>query len=228
MIQQRNLIAAFGLGALAVVALIAYLIWSGYREAVHLAETTTRNYAAMIEGRLDATFRRAEAHVTELARDLPIAALSQDAVPHHAAAIDSGLDLRRLNFPELVGLRVFDVNGDLIYASESKTTPRVNAAERDYFRIWRDRKMDAAFFSAPVISKITGRPVMLLARPLRGGNGVFRGVVTASIELVYFQKLFHSLDVGPHGAIGIFRSDNFTSVVRWPVPATWMPTECPT
>ncbi len=64
--RQRKLFFALLLGASAIVALIGYLIWSGYREAVTLAETTSRNYASMVEARMDATFRRAEAHVEEL------------------------------------------------------------------------------------------------------------------------------------------------------------------
>jgi signal transduction histidine kinase/ActR/RegA family two-component response regulator len=215
--QQRKLFVALLLGATAMVVLIGYLIWSGYREAITLAETTSRNYASMVEARMDATFRRAEAHIEELARDLPVAALSKDALPRYAAAIDTGLDLRRLNFPELVGLRIFDVHGDLLYASESKTTKRVNVAERDYFRVWHEGKQDGVFFSAPVVSIITGRPAMFVAKALRDEKGAFIGVVSASVELGYFQQLFGSLDIGKKGSIGVFRSDNFTSVVRWPV-----------
>ena len=214
--KRSRTIGVFGAGALAVIALIAYLIWSGYEEAIRLAETTSRNNAALIETRLDATFRRAEAHVLELAHDLPVAALSKAAVAQYAAAIDAGLDVRRVNFPELVGLRVFDADGDLIYSSESKTTPRANAADRDYFRQSRDGAQPGVFFSSVVISRITGRPAMFIAQAMRDEQGAFRGVVSASVELEFFQKLFQSLDVGAQGAIGVFRSDTFTPVIRWP------------
>jgi hypothetical protein len=40
------------------MALMGYLIWSGYQEAICTAETTTRNYVAIIEAQLDATLRR--------------------------------------------------------------------------------------------------------------------------------------------------------------------------
>ncbi|MFM9968803.1 MAG: ATP-binding protein [Burkholderiales bacterium] len=216
MSKQHKLAVAFGIGALTVVALIGYLIWSGYVEAIRLVQTSSRNYAAMIEARLDATFRRAEAHVLELARDLPRAALSKAAVPRYAASIDAGLDLRRHNFPELVGLRVFDAAGDLIYTSESQTTPRANVVDRDYFRVWRESKRDSPFFSAAVTSRITNRPAMFIAQAIRDNKGELRAVVSASVELGYFQKLFESLDVGADGVIAVTRSDNFSSVVRWP------------
>ncbi|MCX7150746.1 MAG: hypothetical protein NTY05_15340, partial [Rhodocyclales bacterium] len=57
----RELIAFLGIFAFAVIPLVAYLIWSGYQVAIDDAETTTRNYAAILEARLDATLRRADA-----------------------------------------------------------------------------------------------------------------------------------------------------------------------
>ena len=214
MMHYRKRAILFGL--VAIVALIGYLIWSGYQEAINLAQTTSRNYAAMIEARVDATFRRAEAHITELVRDLPEAALNKAAVPRYASVIDNGLDLRRLHFPELVGLRVWDANGDLLYASESKTTKRVNIKERDYYRVWQEGRQDGVFYSAAVVSIITGRPAMFIAQALRGKRGELLGIVSASVELEYFQKMFGSLDIGKSGSIAVYRSDNFSSVVRWP------------
>lgn len=222
---RRHLIAVFGL--VSVLTVIGYLIWSGHREAEYQAEQASQNYAALIVTRLDATFRRAEAHIIELARDLPHAAISKNAVPRYADRIDSGLDLRRLNFPELVGLRVFDADGDLLYASESKTTKRVNIRDRDYYKVWLGNTRDDVFFSAAVVSIITGRPAMFVAKPVRDQNGKLVGVVSASIELEYFQQLFQSMTIGRDGAIAVYRTDNFRSVMRWPPIKDWLNTELP-
>ena len=217
--RRLQLLSTIALGTIAIVALFAYLLWSGYREKMESAATTTRNYAAIIEARLDATFRRAEAHLQELAKGLPLEALDKQAVPRFAKALDAGLDARRLNFPELVGLRVFDTAGDLIYASESATTQRANAADRDYFREARDNPGANLVFSEVAISRITGRPALFVAKAVRDDKGAFRGLVSASVELEYFQKLFESLDIGKEGLITIFRSDTFTPVLRRPAIA---------
>jgi hypothetical protein len=37
------------------------------------------------------------------------------------------------------------------------------------------------------------------------------------LDLGYIQSLFQSLDLGPKGSIAIYRSDNFTPVLRWPI-----------
>lgn len=216
MSNRRKLLFALGTSTLAATALMGYLIWSGYREAIHTAETTSRNYAAIIEARLDATLRRADADLLELARELPVAALSKQEVPRYDRELDARLDLRLLNFPELLGLRVFDVDGDLIYASGGKTTPRINVVDRDYFRLLRDGPHNDPVFSEVVTGRSVGRQIVLVARALRDGQAAFRGIVTASIDLEYFQTLFQSLDLGAHGVVAIYRSDNFTLVTRWP------------
>ena len=64
--SPKKLIAFMGMVALAVLPLLAYVILSGYNEAIHQAETTTRNDAAILEARLEATLRRADAELWEL------------------------------------------------------------------------------------------------------------------------------------------------------------------
>jgi hypothetical protein len=215
--RRRNaLIALLGAAVLAVAGLVGYLIWSSYHEEIRGAETTSRNYAAIIEARLDATLRRADAHLQELARELPSAALSKQAVPLYAHEIDAGLDLRLLNFPELAGLRIFDADGDMLYTTDSKSIPRVNIADRKFFGELRDDPRDRTVFSDVIIGRVTGRPSLYIARTFGDGAGAFRGVVNGVIDLEYLQELFRSLDIGEHGLVSIFRSDDFRLVTRWP------------
>ncbi len=213
---RRKLIALLGAAMLAGMALMVYLIESGYREAIRSAEITSRNYAAIIEARLDATLRRADAQLLELAHGLPVAALSKQAVPRYARVLDANLDSHLINFPELAGMRVFDAGGDLIYTSDSKTISRTNVVDRDYFRRLRDDPQAGLVFAEVNIARTTGRPTLVVARALRDGQDIFRGIVIASVELDYFQKLFQSLDLGAQGIVVIRRSDDFTQVVRWP------------
>jgi len=67
----RTLIALLSLVVLAVMSIVGCLIWSGYEAAIYNAETKTRDYAAILEARLEATLRRAEADLGELAREIP-------------------------------------------------------------------------------------------------------------------------------------------------------------
>ena len=65
--HRRKLFIAFGALAFATLAILGYLIWSDYRQEVRSARTSTRDYAAILETRLDATLRRANANLLVLA-----------------------------------------------------------------------------------------------------------------------------------------------------------------
>jgi PAS domain S-box-containing protein len=212
-IRHKPLVA-LGVGALAMMALVAHLIWTGYRDAIQSAEATTRGYAAILEARLDATLRRADAELREMAHETPVTALTQDAVSRNAR-LNVVLKSRLIDFPELAGLIIFDVDGDVLYTSNS-SGPRPNIADRDYFRTLRDNPRTGSVLSEVIIARTTGRPSVTFARPLRDEQGVFRGVAGALIELEHFQKLFQALDVGAGGVVSIYRSDDFRQVLRWP------------
>ena len=215
MSTRRNLLVAFGASALAVMMLVGHLIRSSYHDAIHAAETRTSDYAEILEARLDATLRRADAELQRLARITPLTTLQRDAVSANAQ-FNAALKTSLINFPELAGLSIFDVNGDTLYSSyDSPLLP--NIADHSHFRTLRDNPRIDSVFSEVIIARNTGRPSVTFARALRDEHGVFRGAVAALIELENFHKLFQSLDVGAGGVISIYRSDNFTQVLRWPV-----------
>jgi len=214
--RRRTLFALLGMALMGVIPLVGYMIWTGYQEAVAAAGTATRNYDAIIEARLDATLRRADAHLQILARELPIAALSRQAEARYSRAINAGLDGRLINFPEVTGLRIFDAGGEQLYSSDREHIPRTNIGDRDYFRRLRDNPQAGLVFSEVITSRGTGRQSVTITQALRDKQGIFRGVVLAGLDLQHLQKLFQSLDLGPQGIAVIRRSDDFTQVVRWP------------
>jgi diguanylate cyclase (GGDEF)-like protein/PAS domain S-box-containing protein len=197
-----------------MLVILGYLIGSGYREAINTIEATTRGYAAILEARLDATLRRADADVQQLIRTTPLAILNQDAVPRNPQ-IDGFLKTSLIEFPELAGVGIFDVRGDLLYTSGDRRI-RPNIADRGHFRALSENPRADLAFSEVILARTTGRPGITLARPLRDAQGVFQGAVIALIELDHFQKLFQSLHVGTNGNVAIYRSDDFRQVLRWP------------
>ena len=215
--HRRKLFIGFGALALTTLAILGYLIWSDYLQEIRSAQTSTRDYAAILETRLDATLRRANANLLVLSRSLPVAALSKQAVPAYAGAINAELDIHMVDFSELAGLRIFDSAGDQLYSSNRANTPLGNVVDRDYFVRLRDHAQDSLVFSAVNISRTTSRPTMVVARGLRDHGGAFLGIVIASVELEYLQKLFQSLELGPGGIVAIHRTDDFSRVTRWPV-----------
>ncbi len=213
---RGKLVAALGVVAFAAMLLLGYLIWSGYEEAIKGAETITRNYAAIIEARLDATLRRTEADLQELTDQIPATALNPKAVAHYSHIINPALKARLALFPELESIRIVDVNGDVIYFSDDDSFPKTNIADRDHFLKARDNRQNKLVFSGVVVSRITGRPSLFVVRTIRDRQGVFYGAMLAGIRLDYFQKLFQSLDIGTDGTVSWRRTDDHRLVLRWP------------
>ncbi|MDP2793709.1 MAG: EAL domain-containing protein [Sulfurisoma sp.] len=214
--NRRQRLALVLATALAAAGIMAFLIWSARGEALRGAATETRNLAWMLEARLDATLRRSESVLDELARDIPTEALRPEAVSRYASTVDARLDDHARRFPEITGLRIFDAQGDLLYTSNRAGVPDANIADRRPFRQLRDDpKLDFAI-SEVLVSRVSRSPIVAVARALRDPQGHFLGMATAPLDLNYFQRLLQSLDVGPNGVIYIRRSDDFTQVLRWP------------
>jgi len=74
---RGRLIAPLRIVMLAMIFLVGYQVWSGNQPAIHSAETTSRDYSAILEARLEVTLRRTGASLWDLAHTIPVAALSQ-------------------------------------------------------------------------------------------------------------------------------------------------------
>jgi PAS domain S-box-containing protein len=210
---HSNFRTTLGTIALLVILLLAYLIWDGYGEAIRVAETKTRDYASVLEARLDATLRRTDSDLEELALSIPLSALNQKAT---GRLINEVLKAHLTKFPELESLRIFDANGDVIYYSDDTPVAQTNISDRSHFRQVRDNINAGLVFSKVVVSRITGRPSIFAVSGLRDARGNFHGVIIAAISLTYFQNLFRTLDIGQSGNVAIYRKDDFSLVQRWP------------
>jgi hypothetical protein len=82
--------------------------------------------------------------------------------------------------------------------------------------VLRDNPEVGLVFSEVVISRSRSQSKMVAARALRDGQGAFRGVVIASVDLAHFQKLFQSPDAGARSVLSVHRASDFSLVVRLP------------
>ncbi|MCF8150900.1 MAG: EAL domain-containing protein [Burkholderiaceae bacterium] len=214
--NRRILLAILGLVVMSGALVLATLIWMARHEALREAGITSRNYATMVEARLDATLRRCDSILQELSGTLPTEALNKKTNARHAGTINANLNAHLVNFAEVTALRVFDAEGMLLYSSGATALPAASIADRDYFRQLRDSPEAGLIFSRVLFSKVTGREVVGAARALRDKQGRFLGIVVAGIDLEHFQKQFDAMEIGSRGLILIRRSDDFSLVVGAP------------
>lgn len=209
----------FVLAVMAVAALMGYLLWSSYRDAVNLAQVTTLNMAWLLESRLDATLRRVDTVLTGQAVELQQtpAIMQLDQSSRFRREVERELDLRLGNFPEVAGLRVFDAEGRLLYTSGRQAgVGATDISDRRYFQTLKANGKQDRIYSEAITSKITHAPVFVAAMAVRDNQGRFLGLVTGAINLDHFAKLLGTINLGSHSTIAIRRSDDFSLMVRWP------------
>ena len=102
---------------------------------------------------------------------------------------------------------VFDAQGRSLYSSRTPVSQAVNVADRDYFRLHRERPDDVLFVSGPFVGRLDGGRYIGLSRRLNAPDGGFAGVVTGAIRFEHIEGLFGALDLGEQGSMALFTTD---------------------
>jgi len=141
-----------------------------------------------------------------------------DAVLHASAGeaerqlASGGLDRPRMEaylhrqsrlFGEGAGLYMADASGRVEAASGAGTGPGPELGDRPYFRALAADPAAGMVISEPLLGRVTGGRVLVLARRVEGPGGAFGGAVLASLPLDGIRRSFAELDLGPHGAISL-------------------------
>ncbi len=198
--------------------LLCIVLRESYLEAERQAELDALNLTSVLEARLDGVFRRVHSTLDELAASLPREALAPGVQESFRESISRQLALRAAYFEEIVGFRVLDADGHVVYASGSGFSP-VAAGDRDYFLDLKAAPERKYVFSGVIKGRISDRLILVMAVPLRDPDGNFLGVVMAPLDLGVVERLFQSLNLGEHGVVTLRRSDDGRLALRRPMLA---------
>ncbi|MGO9613667.1 MAG: ATP-binding protein [Dissulfurispiraceae bacterium] len=116
--------------------------------------------------------------------------------------------------PDVLGMRVVDQAGNLIYATNNATSQRLNVGDRDHFlRVREDPKADLVI-TGPILGRISNKQVLIFSRRISRPDGSFGGEVFASVEVDKISRMFSAVDLGPHGVVSLW--DKTTTLARNP------------
>lgn len=125
------------------------------------------------------------------------------------------LSMRHLTYvPELRKIRMTDRKGEIVYGVSQAG---LMVSDRDYYIRLRDDPKAGLVISKPIVSRIDGEWVLVLARRFNGPDGSFAGVLFGSIALEHFNELLASVDIGNHGGISL-RDGEMGIIARHPAP----------
>ncbi len=122
-----------------------------------------------------------------------IGALQSEEGVKNANAIFSTL---KSNYPAYENLGILNKDGLLISGSEIPMIGKLNLKTRDYFQAAMAGKIS---ISKPVASKSTGKPIFVVAAPVKT-NGTVLGMIFSAVDLSGFSEVFiDPLKVGKEG-----------------------------
>ena len=207
--------SGFFLIVLLAVTLVSTLLWQGRRDAMLAAENMSKGVLAIYESHINASLRRADAALLDLAviaRPLLESGKTKITQMGNAPAQMTG---RLSGFSEIVGVYLIDAEGILHYNSDSSLAG-IDVTDRDYYRSLRDKPGQGLVASERLHLRTTGQPTIMLARAVIGQDGGFLGAVGITLNLGYFAELLAKVDLGPRGFLAISRASDGLVLLRRP------------
>ncbi len=196
--------------------LLAYVGYATYKQAESAAIANADNLASIAETRFDSTLRRVEASLDLLALNLHPGDLSGAKSESRDTHITGDLRVTVRYFAEIGQITAIDATGQVRYSS--RPGELVNYGDRKWFKEIKTRTGPGLYFSDVIVGRLSAKPALIVARPLRGPRGEFIGVISASMDMQYFQSIFATLNLGSGGVMNIRRAEDGRLVVRWPEP----------
>jgi len=126
---------------------------------------------------------------------------------------------RKAALQAVVDILVLGPDGRLRFTSSTADPQPVDLSTQPAFLAAREHVTAGLTISPPFIAEdgpYKGRYIMILSRPMEAIEGQFLGTVQAVLRLDYFEEFYQSLDIGPHGVIGVVRWDGMM-VMRHPI-----------
>ena len=197
-----------------VVAMTAVALHQNHHRAEEAAATTAQNLTQVLERDLRGDLQTI---------DLALFALRQEMARQRLAGgirrDDLNAYITRLfnQFTTLSSIRTADAEGRIDHGIGVLPGAAFSVADRIYFQEAKRNPRAGLLISEPVLGRISGQWVVILARRIDQVDGSFAGVAYAAITLDQFTRALAHIDLGPHGTVTL-RGGNLDIYVKYPAP----------
>jgi diguanylate cyclase (GGDEF)-like protein len=215
---NRSVFRVLLLGLGLLVLMLGYQLRVGYESALSRAHDDAENLAFILDGQIEATFRRIEGSLGNIASQLPDQSLQTSAADAYRERVAQILMPLTENFPELGGFYVWDAEGNNLYGSvpPAMLQKRASIAQRPTFQLLKNDSSVNIAYSDAIRGSVSGLQTVAAYMAVRDSSGKLKAVVTGSLNLAYIEQVFKSLRLGKGSVVFIRRSDNHKLVIRYP------------
>lgn len=119
------------------------------------------------------------------------------------------------SLPGLEAVLVVNQAGQVVLAPEAVALPPNTQLDLEALALLPSGQHHGLHVGKPMISPLSGLYVLPMSHTYRGADDQVAGVVLGLIQLEHFNRLFSSVQLGPHSGINLFLR-NGTVVVRFP------------
>lgn len=219
MFASRSALKLLFAGLLSLLFLLAYELKVSHDLALSRVNDNAQNLALTLEGQLESTFRRIESSMSNIAGQLPAGALQLDNVAAYRERVDRVLMPFMKEFPEVGSFYVWDAEGNSLYGAvpEALMRERRSIAHRPGFQALRANPSIGIVYSDLIQGVISRQQTVVAYFPVRDGAGKLKAVITGSLNLEHFGRVFKRLNLTKGSVVFIRRSDNHKLVIRYPV-----------
>src|SRR5215470_3058190 len=119
-----------------------------------------------------------------------------------------------LNSGNLIQISLIGPDGYMTDSTTDYRGPPLYLGDRDHFTHLANQTSDAMYVAPPVLGRASGKWSIQVARPLRGNDGQFAGVLVASIDPQQLAAFIESARLGEHGSLILRNADNTILVAR--------------
>jgi PAS domain S-box-containing protein len=204
--RLRHLV--LGLGALAVVSVLAGTVlslWRMHDEVTQLAEEHLLALAQILAEQTLRSTHAVDAVLRAAAEDAQRAGGRDQLTP----SIELHRHLREIIYhtPYVSALILSDASGKLVVHTAQFPPPPIHYGDSEFFRAHRDNRATQARPSLPVVGRMDGERGITVSRGLNDPDGRFLGVITAVVDPAYFLGPQGLRELGPDGAVRLLRRD---------------------
>ncbi len=200
----RVVVSVLLLVNLFVFAMTVATLRQGRRHAEEAAALSAQNLTQVLESNLRGDIQKIDlalfALKGEMKHQMATGGLRQELLNSYISQLFS-------QFPDLSSIRTANAEGRIDHGIGVQPGSTLSISDRAYFIEAQRNARAGLMISEPVVGRISGQWVVVLARRVDHLDGVFAGVVYAVIPVEHLTQSMTLINLGPHGTVTLRGGD---------------------
>jgi len=199
-----------------VVLMAGISLYKSHRNREDQAVATAQNLSLVLDRYVGEIFSKADLAVLAVKEEAERLAAGPVQGQQH---LDAFIRRQHERTPEILALRTTNAQGVVDHGSGAGAKAAVNLSDREHFIHLREVPEAGLVVSKPLMGRLTGTWVIVLARRIERPDHSFAGMAHAVISLDQFTRAFSALDVGARGSVAL-RDLDLRLIARHPEPVS--------